>query len=107
MRELKDLLSKLSPLPISTSSAQYVVPHGNVRLGSSRYEQLLHSIFIEKFPSNINVEQLQTKFASFGDAVDPYIPNQVARKSGMKCGFIKKGEKAILSTIGSCYALTW
>ncbi|KAJ8431390.1 hypothetical protein Cgig2_022615 [Carnegiea gigantea] len=73
MRELKGILSKVSPLPISTSSAHNMVSHGNVRLGSSRYEQLPHSIFIENFPSNINVEQLETKLASFGNVVDAYI----------------------------------
>ncbi|KAJ8445608.1 hypothetical protein Cgig2_018549 [Carnegiea gigantea] len=35
-RELKGLLSKVSPLPISTSSAHYSASHGNTRLGSSR-----------------------------------------------------------------------
>ncbi|KAJ8448884.1 hypothetical protein Cgig2_030740 [Carnegiea gigantea] len=37
MRELKGLLSKLSPLPNATSSAHFMVSHGNERVGSSRF----------------------------------------------------------------------
>jgi len=45
-------------------------------------------IFIENLPTNITAMQLQEEFASFGDEVDNYIPNKVA-KSGRKFGYVK------------------
>ncbi|KAJ8431298.1 hypothetical protein Cgig2_018370 [Carnegiea gigantea] len=101
MRELKGLLSKLSPLPNATSSAHFMASRGNERVGSSRYEHL-HSIFIENLPSIISTEQLQAEFASFRNVVDSYISNRVARKSGMRYGFVRfqskeEVEKAIHS----------
>jgi len=51
----------------------------------------------------MRAEHLQHKFPSFENVVDAYIPTRIARKSGMKYGFVRvnskeEGGKAILST---------
>ncbi|KAJ8437055.1 hypothetical protein Cgig2_025902 [Carnegiea gigantea] len=114
---LKELNGFL-PLPSFSSTTQTTKPkistmpkdHEKIYLRKQWYDHL-HSVFIENLPSDMTAGQLRDEFAPFGNIIDPYISNKVAR-SGKKFGFVRfksrdEGEKDIQSTHGKDLGRNW